>query len=328
MKELNDIEALIIRSLDKTATKDDLSDLKQWINQSGVNKKLYFEFKDVWDATGEADIPSKHSAWRSTQSQLSSGRSMPKWVVEVVKIAAITILVALVSYTIFKLPEVKHTQSSLVTISVPKGSQSTVELADGSIIKLNAGSELSYPSVFNKEERQVYLSGEGYFSVYHDSEHPFIVSAGEIEVRVLGTEFNVMAYEESGKIETTLLEGSVSLNKKGGDHTNGIILKPGQKAIYANGKMAVNPANLEMETDWVNKGFYFQNTSFETLVTRLERWYDVDIVIQSEAVKDLSFTGKFRNNETIWQVLDVIKMTTPIDYKTINNKIYITLISE
>ena len=129
-------------------------------------------------------------------------------------------------------------------------------------------------------------------------------------------------------VETTLIEGSVSLNTKGGDFTKGIILKPGQKAVYSNGQMNINEADIELATNWTKRGFNFKNTSFKDLVIRLERWYNVDIIILSEEVKDFSFTGKFRNNETIWQVLDVIKMTTPIDYKSDDDKIYITLITD
>ncbi|MCU4157487.1 DUF4974 domain-containing protein [Carboxylicivirga sp. A043] len=327
MKERNDIEALIIRSLDKTATEEELGALKQWINQSEHNKQSYFEFKDVWDAT-EAKVPSRQKAWKKVEAQLSVKRILPGWAMEILKIASVALVVAFATYSAFKLPQIKETDSTFVRVIVPNGSQSTVELADGTKVKLNAGSELIYPSVFNRKERHITLKGEAYFSVHHDKAHPFIVSAGDIEVRVLGTEFNVMAYPETERIETTLVEGSVSLNRAGADYTKGIILKPGQKAIYAQGKMAVNQANLALVTNWTNKGFNFQNTSLEELVIRLERWYDVDIIIQSEAAKQLSFTGKFRNKETIWQILDAIKMITPIDYTIKDDKIYITLITE
>ncbi|WP_430816645.1 FecR family protein [Carboxylicivirga sp. RSCT41] len=328
MKDLNDIEALIIRSLDKTATEEELTTLREWIDKSGENKQLYFEFKDVWDASAIADMPSQKQAWQKLKPQLKSRKVIPVWALEVAKIAAVALLAVFATYSIFKLPQSGNDQLSYVTFTVPNGSQSSVKLSDGTLVKLNAGSELVYPSVFYKEARNVTLKGEAYFSVHHDKEHPFIVSVGEIEVRVLGTEFNVMAYPETNRIETTLVEGSVSLNKKGTDHTKGIILKPGQKAIYADGQMNVDQADVDFETNWTQRGFNFRNTSFDDLITRLERWYDVDIIILSDEVRDLSFTGKFRNNETIWQVLDVIKMTTPIDYRSDNDKIYITLITD
>ncbi|MCG8579992.1 MAG: DUF4974 domain-containing protein [Bacteroidales bacterium] len=328
MKELKDIEAMIIRSLDKTATEEELSKVKEWINHSLENKQLYFEFKDVWDATAEADIPSNKEVWQNLKPQLTNRKIFPGWAFKAVKIAAVAILVAFTTYSIFDYSETKQDELTYVTVNVPNGSQSAVTLADGTLVKLNAGSELIYPSIFNQDERTVTLKGEGYFTVHHNKEHPFIVTAGDIEVRVLGTEFNVMAYPEADRIETTLIEGSVSLNTKGGDFTKGIILKPGQKAVYSNGQMNINEADIELATNWTKKGFNFKNTSFKDLVIRLERWYNVDIIILSEEVKDFSFTGKFRNNETIWQVLDVIKMTTPIDYKSDDDKIYITLITD
>ncbi|WP_289055374.1 FecR family protein [Carboxylicivirga marina] len=327
MKELNDIESIIIRSLDRTASETELAVLKEWLHNSDENKTLYFQIKDVWDSTADNQMPSETLAWKQLQSKLPSKSILPLWAKELVKVAAVAVLVAITTYAIFEMPETVQKNPSYATVIVPNGSQTTVELADGTTVRLNSGSELSYPSVFGEELREVTLKGEGYFSVKHDNEHPFVVSTNDLEVRVLGTEFNVMAYDDADYIETTLVKGSVSLNKKGASYRNGVILKPGQKAIYQNGQLAINKANVELVTNWMKKGLYFQRTSLKELAQRLERWYDVDIILSNE-MDDLTFTGKFRNNETIWQILDVIKMTTPIDYKVKEDKIYITQINE
>lgn len=327
MKELSDIETIIIRSLDKTATKEELAVLFEWLKASAENKDLYYQIKDTWDATARCITPDTISSWKHLNKQAGESKAPSKWLIETVKIAAITVLVAIASYTVFNLPQKQTNEPAMAKVIVPNGSQSTVVLADGTTVKLNSGSELVYPSQFNSEVRKVVLKGEGYFKVTHNTAHPFVVSAGDIDVKVLGTEFNVMAYPDLERIETTLVEGSVALNKRGATN-NHIVLKPGQKAVFENGELVVAPANLEVETTWTQKGFYFQSTSFEELVSRLERWYDVDIVIDKNDFKDITFTGKFRNKETIWQVLDVIKMTTPINYKAKEGKIYITLINQ
>lgn len=326
MKELNDIEIIIIRSLDKTATEQELAVLYDWLKASTENKAQYYQIKDTWDAAGII-TPDTASAWKQLNKQIDANKKMPRWIIETIKIAAVAVLVAVATYTVFKIPQKPPVEPAMAKVVVPNGSQSTVVLADGTTVRLNSGSELVYPSQFNSDVRKVELTGEGYFKVKHNTAHPFIVSAGEIDVKVLGTEFNVMAYPDLERIETTLVEGSVALNKRG--TANGhIVLKPGEKAVFENDELVVTPADIELETTWTQKGFYFQSTSFEELVSRLERWYDVDIIIDDEDFIDITFTGKFRNKESIWQVLDVIKMTTPIDYKTKEGKIYITLINQ
>ena len=328
MRELDNIESLIIRSLDQTASEGDLMALNNWVNESAENKNEYFRIKDVWDTTSTFAIEDPQDAWKAFEKQTYKTGNFRKLGVELMKVAAVAAVVFMASYFLFNMPKVNRSEVKYAKVSVPNGATSTVELPDGTIVKLNAGSELKYPSFFDKDIRQVELTGEGYFEVQHNTAHPFVVAAGDIEVRVLGTEFNVMAYPEFNRIETTLINGKVMLNKKGLDAENGVVLMPGQKAVYADGKLTVNRANIDIETDWVQNSFYFQNTSFNELITRLEKWYDVDIVMEEGDFNDITFTGKFRNKETIWQVLEAIKMTTPIAYNAKESKIYITLLNK
>lgn len=328
MKELDDIERLIIASLDQTASDEELTELYAWLKTSKKNQANYYQIKDTWEATSKFHVPDTKKAWRQLNKQLKRNENQSGWLIELVKVAAVALLVAIASYVIFEWSPEQKDASSVAKVIVPNGSQSTVILADGTSVKLNAGSELIYPSQFDAEVRQVELKGEGYFKVKHDASHPFIVSAGQLDVQVLGTEFNVMAYSDEDCIETTLVEGSVAINKKGADKQHSIILTPGQKAVLKDGELAVLQANLELETTWTQNGFYFQSTSFEELVRRLERWYDVEIVLNESDFEDLTFTGKFKNKETIWQVLDVIQMTTPISYQSKEGKIYITLLNQ
>jgi len=325
MEELDHIETLIIRCLDKTANEQELVELKNWLSASEENKKLYCQFKDVWDATNNVSAIDADKAWINSQQRLTGKKLVPKWSIELLKIASVAILVAVATYSVFNWPSQVPDYHDYAKVTVPNGSQSTVQLADGTNVKLNAGSELIYPAIFSKSERRVELKGEAYFSVKHNPEHPFIVSAGDIEVKVLGTEFNVLAYPEDKSIETTLVNGKVHLSHKNMKNQEGIILKPGEKAIYKQGKLTVAAADVKLETNWLQKGISFQSASIGELVLKLERWYDADIQLNEDDFKGITFTGKFRNNETIWQVLDVIKMTTPIAYAEKEGKIIITL---
>ncbi|WP_439184435.1 FecR family protein [Carboxylicivirga taeanensis] len=326
MNELNDIETIVVKSLDQTASEQELKQLHAWLKESKDNQTSYYQLKDVFDATSDYQIPQTAKAWRQLEQKTKIAAKAPYWLKETLKVAAVAALVFVASYLAFMLP--KHDGSDVATakVIVPNGSQSTVILADGTSVQLNAGSELIYPSHFGGDARKVQLKGEAYFKVQHNANHPFIVSAGELDVKVLGTEFNVMAYSEARRIETTLVDGSVELTVRGAEVAKSLILKPGQKAVLKNGQLDVSPANLELETTWTNHGFYFQSTGFEELIMKLERWYDVDIVFDTNDFKDITFTGKFKNKETIWQVLDVIQMTTPVKYHSKDGKIYVTLI--
>ena len=326
MKELNDIEGIIIRSFDGTATENELLVLKEWLKESSDNKAQYFTLKDTWDTGLSFNNQYAGKAWSEFVRKIGYKKKVKTLLFEIGKIAAVAALVLAVSYFYTNHTTQESQAEQLAKVSVPNGSQSTVTLPDGSLVKLNAGSELIYPTSFNKEKRQVTLIGEGYFDVNHNPEHPFIVSIDDIEVKVLGTQFNVMGYADLDRIETTLISGKVVLNQKNQETSDGIVLQPGQKAIYEKGAISVQRVDISQATAWTRQGFDFKNTAFIELVKRLERWYGVEIIIEEEDFKDIKFTGKFRNSETIWQVLDAVKMVTPIKYKSRETKIYITLI--
>ncbi len=323
MEELNEIEQIIIRCLDQSASESDLSRLKDWLNESEENQKHYYEFKDVWDALPlEQAKEGAIDEWkRFTKSKLTVS-PLRKIGIELAKFAAVALLALLAGHFFFS-PEEEQIQYA--TITVPYGSKSSLKLPDGTNVILNAGSELTYPTSFAKASRDVALVGEAYFDVVHHSDHPFIVSVDELEVKVLGTQFNVLAYPEFDRIETTLVDGKVQLYRKGYESGDGVILKPGQKATFKDNRLKLQRANLDLETMWVNNEFYFENIPFHELMTRLEKWYDVSIIFDKERFKDLTYTGKFRNEETVWQAFDAIRMTTPVEYTTEHRKVFITL---
>lgn len=324
MTELNKIESIIIRSLDKTASHGELTELNQWLTASPENKTEYFRIKDVWDTLSDGGREDPQKAWLQFHKKAKHPRSLLNVSREILKIAAVAIVAFTVGYLVFEKP-FAPSEMRYATVNVPNGSKGSVQLPDGSTVILNAGSQLIYPSDFEKSIRQVQLQGEGYFKVAHNEEHPFVIKANEVEVKVLGTEFNLMAYQGDKRVETTLVTGKVWLNQKSAATDCGVTLKPGQKAIYSHGKIKVEEADVELVTQWMQDGFVFRNTSFVNLMGRLERWHNVKIMVDADDFKDITFTGKFRNHETIWQVLDAIKLTTPMLYKTRDDTIYIEL---
>jgi len=192
----------------------------------------------------------------------------------------------------------------------PRGEKSHVKLPDGSLVWLNANSRLVYHS-FSSSHRQVDLTGEAFFQVAHNANAPFVVKTNLCEVEVLGTTFNVMAYNEFGRQEITLLSGKVNVHTENSQQ----VIHPGQALILKDHKMKVIEVNAAQASGWVENKFNFENIPLSELMKRLENWYDVDIILDNPTGREVSFTGTFKNEETIWQVLDAIKFYTPIQYK-------------
>ena len=200
--------------------------------------------------------------------------------------------------------------SEQLVFETPRGEKSLVKLPDGSEVWLNASSRLVYNS-FSPKHRSVELEGEAFFKVARDENAPFVVKTNECEVEVLGTTFNVMAYDEFGRKEITLLSGKVNVHVEGSEQ----ILRPGQALILKDHRYHIAEVNSADASGWVENKFNFRDIPLSELMQRLENWYDVDITLENNTGKDVNFTGTFKNEETIWQVLDAIKVYTPISYK-------------
>jgi len=185
-----------------------------------------------------------------------------------------------------------------------------VKLPDGSEVWLNANSRLVYNS-FSANHRQVELKGEAFFKVAHNKHAPFVVKTNECDIKVLGTTFNVMAYDEFGRKEITLVEGKVNVDMDGEEQ----VLKPGQALVLKDRHTQIMEVNASQASAWVDNKFNFKDIPLSELMKRLENWYDVDITLENLSGREVNYTGTFKNEETIWQVLDAIKVYTFIEYE-------------
>ncbi len=189
------------------------------------------------------------------------------------------------------------------TLRTPRGGQYKIKLADGTQVWLNAGSSLRFPIQFHKGERTVELKGEAYFEVAKDAARPFRVKAGKMDVAVLGTHFNVMAYENEETIQATLLEGAVNV-MAGNEQQR---LAPGQQAsMPASGHIAVKEVDVEEAVAWKNGLFIFQDAGITTIMRQIERWYDVEVEYEG-APKDIQLNGEVYRSYNLSQVLAVLK---------------------
>lgn len=227
-------------------------------------------------------------------------------------------------------------------VSTRYGSKSHVQLPDGSLVWLNAGSKITYGKEFGKKIREVTLSGEAFFDVVKDADHPFVIHASSIDIRVLGTAFNVKAYPEDEKTETSLIRGRIEVSIKSRPNDK-IILSPNEKLIVDNksmrvqqenagddyeplvavNKLKVNPVDSTVaETQWVENRLVFDNESLRELAVKMERWYGVEIEIADSALIEKRFTGKL-DNENIEQAMEALRYSSPFSFERKGNKIII-----
>jgi ferric-dicitrate binding protein FerR (iron transport regulator) len=213
------------------------------------------------------------------------------------------------------------------TIKIPYGKRFELELSDGTIVHLNSGTTLKYPVRFIAgENRQVFLDGEAFFDVTKDKKHPFIVNADNLNIRVLGTHFNVSSYPEDNLTDVVLVEGSVGLytaNEKF-DANKNTVLKPGYKGSFnrKDNHIETKPVITDVYTSWMEGRLTFKNMSFNDITKKLERHYNVTIVNQNKKLANEKFYASF-GDEPIEKVLSYFNDVHGINYTIKNNEILI-----
>ncbi|MBZ4034167.1 FecR domain-containing protein [Flavobacterium sp. 17A] len=197
------------------------------------------------------------------------------------------------------------------TLIVPVGGIYAVNLSDGTKVWLNSKSTLKYPVEFSGNKRNVTLEGEAYFEVSKDSHSPFTVKTKSGNVTVLGTHFNVSAYDEDHNFETTLAEGKVKVSGV----NQSVVLNPGQQARSKNAGLSVVDVDAAVYTSWKDGKFYFENENLKNILTKMARWYNFNVKFEQKALEQIKFTGIVLKDEPIDQFLDVISKSSNIKYK-------------
>lgn len=223
----------------------------------------------------------------------------------------IPICIAFFTYNILSISNADKNRSPFM-VKANKGDKATVVLPDGTDVILNSASQLSYLSDFGRNERRVHLEGEGYFKVAHDARRTFIVQVGELEVKVMGTVFNVCAYSNDQDVTVVLLEGKVGVYTPSTSAT----LSPGEKINYnkSTRKLSTEKVYPDDYVSWTKGNLYFQNESLENIMKALSRVYDVTIRIDSPKISEERFTGTIPGGG-IQNALNIIMLTSPFRYE-------------
>lgn len=212
-------------------------------------------------------------------------------------------------------PEQKNNRQEIIynTIMVPRAGEYRLTLADGTRVWLNADSELKYPVDFPSGPRRVFLRGEAYFEVAKNEKQPFFVEVGGMEVKVLGTKFNINASRLDGSYQTTLVEGKVRVSNH--RTAESLVLRPDQQAQSKDGHFCVKEVDARVYTAWREGKFYFESEPLEEIAAQLERWYDVQFFFTRESLRKDEFTGVIRKDYTADRILDIITKTTNVKFE-------------
>ncbi len=329
---------LLLKFLDNRCSHEELKKIIQWIGKGALSEKSKNYAYNDWKSFIKKEQSESHNE-RFNQildkihhkinikSSLKSGSSpkervhlITKWVTRaaaILLIPVLTFLLYILSNPSFISSHFADSVVDSLEIIAPAGSRTVVQLTDGTTVHLNNGSKIKYPGNFNGKNRELTLTGEGYFEVAHDSKHPFIVKTKYLNVKALGTQFNVMTYPDDDIVATTLVEGKVVLEKsdKNGKIKSIGALVPGQHVDYnvKTGTVSGTKGNIEKYTAWKDGLLIFDNSGINEVAERLGHMFNAEIKVSAE-IKDYTYTVKFVD-ESLSQILELITKATPVDYK-------------
>jgi len=323
------IYEIIAKALSEGLDEREAIELENWKLANQKNLKEYNDFVSIWTQSGSLKIKNainEKIAFKIIRKKSGVFSSKTRWINWISQAAAVLVLSiifsGIYSYLNKEDNENKIADSSSMPvfqeIKAAYGTQAKVELADGTIVYLNSGSKLRFPQTFdNQEQRKVILDGEGYFSVAKNKQHPFVVETNQMNIKVLGTTFNVDAYSDNSILKVALVDGSVELQQIIDGNTKDLM------KLVSNQIASLNISNKTLEkidvtdlykyTAWINGRIVFYGDPIQTVVKKLGKWYNVEITISDKRLENYRFTGTFMD-ESLEQILSILSRTSPMSY--------------
>ena len=299
---------ILYKFFEGNASFEEEAAVKQWMEESAENRLAFLKERKLFDAMlllGNEEIIKNGK--KRFSINLSSLRT------ELIKIAAVVAITLGGSYFYYQ-SSLEKELMAMQTITVPAGQRINITLVDGTNVWLNARTSLSYPVKFGKNNRQVVLDGEAYFDVTKDKSKPFIVQTDNYNVEVLGTQFDVNAYSETGEFETTLMSGSVKV-ASASDSTQKITLKPNNKVFLQDGKLHVTAVDDYNPYRWKEGLICFKNETFTSIMKDFEKYYGLTIQVKNKNVFKYVYTGKFRQTDGIDYALRLLQKDIKFTYQ-------------
>jgi transmembrane sensor len=313
-------------------------DYKSLINDSEVKAMMFNQWEENTDIKEKVKQPEYKRIFHNITKNLEETgngrlielqeykdryRSLRKSYILFRTVAACIFIALLIGATVYlSNTSGKNTWSEIIA---PRGQKSKVILEDGTVAWLNSGTTIKYSNSYNKKNREVELIGEAYFDVADNIRLPFVVNASGLTVRALGTNFDLMAYPEDETFSVTLVEGKVQINTP---DNKKIDLLPNQKATYnkSDNNLIVEKVDPVFSISWKDNVLKFDNEPLPDILAHLERWYDVKFYYPEDVLNSQRFTLTIKT-ESLREVLDLIRISTPIKFKIDVDSVYITLIN-
>lgn len=319
-------EKIILRYIIGKANKSDRRRIAKWLEEDSdnVNKFASMKAKYVFSGMPNSLIPERKRLWPII-SYVAAALALPLLVAGIYFYCAGMDTQKKYDDAVKQIEILTNQNSGTVTYIANPGVKSTVVLPDSSVVRLNGNSKLVSPNVFSPDIRELYLSGEGYFEVKHHENWPMhIHTAKDVTVKVLGTTFDLSAYENDAEVKLTLIEGKVLMqdNKTREEHE----VKPQQEIKIADSPNVnvpeIKKADIQKNTSWTKGELIFDNTPMPEIAKQLERWYGVKVHIADEKILKYRLTARF-TNESITRVLDLIRFSSMINYEIRGIDVYI-----
>lgn len=321
-------EEILIRFLTHCCTPEEIEEVDRWIAINQTNADWLFEMERIWSLKDQLRFSDKQEIEmayarfmsglqeKNMKMEADRKRSYLFWM----RYAAAVILIGLLSANLYFL--LKKEPYSMNMVEVPNGQRVSLTLSDGTKVWLNSHSKFIYPTRFSSKNRDVELEGEGFFEVARNEKVPFIVHADLLQVKVLGTKFNVKVYNEE-PAEITLAEGKVEVATNDNDHK--VTLRPNEQVTYSrkNGLAVNKSVNTSLVRSWTVGEAAYVNEQLIDIVTDLERRFNVHITVKDPELDTELFTCRFKETAKINQVLILLKDTRKLDYKIQGDQIQI-----
>lgn len=304
--------------LEGNATQEEINEIFDRITTSPEELREFREYEKFWK---QVHKPSEEvlESLRSFKSMVNSRKRRRVWSF-VSAVSAAAVVCAAVIYGIHSGKsegEIPATAIQEYVVNVPAGGRTDIALPDGTKVMLNAGSRLTYTSEFNKSSRDVTLSGEGYFEVAHDKDRPFNVNTSKCTVTVLGTKFDISAYEQDEETFTALVEGSIRF--KAGDEET--LVSPGELVCVSKNGLTKEVVDVRDYYGWTSGIIKYNNITFSSLLKRLEREYDTDFILEDKSLGDRTIRVSFSKDDSVDTILKVLSDILPISIHK-GNKVY------
>lgn len=316
------IDLLITKILNSEASPEEILQFSAWLNADNRNEIEFRRIKSYWQAeVMMEDATETLTSLEKLTKALDKKKRNKAALFSYGVAAAITLLT--ISFSIFYLKEKDAGETIRYYTYLTSNNKSEITLDDGSMIILNKNSQLTYTNQYGKDNRNVQLTGEGYFDVARDTLNPFVLTMGESRIQVLGTKFNAKALSGDSEIITTLIEGAIQFQNA----EQNILLYPDQQLTYntSSRKISINPVKSTDFTAWTGNILKYRSVPFFKLVKELSEIYETEIIINNASLKkeELTVSAAFDESQTLEEVLRVISRSLPIKWHKKGGVFYI-----